>query len=265
MSEKFGNLTTTSIDPNKFGGNSGGGSDNINSSNPNNSPSFFEGNEISISIEEIDGMIAVNEAHYAESGRDVTQKYKVGDIYFNIDEQRSYQCIYTSFDGTKVDKIFIHRWIPLGGTEILYNSASLNPQSGIAVAEAIEYKADREIEQYALNVVGSFDVDDIGYSAFQSIELGTLGHTDSPDDDGYMLYFIKYGESNERRIDVLNPHADILRLQPNTKIKIEQVVDRVYLYTIKDVTDKADKSAIGDIETALDEIIALQNSILGGE
>ena len=133
------------------------------------------------------------------------------------------------------------------------------------ISEYWEEYLNEKIKQYNLNVVGSFDVDDIGYSAFQRIELGTRGDTDFPDDDGYMLYFIKYGESNERRIDVLNPHADILRLQPNTKIKIEQVVDRVYLYTIKDVTDKADKSAIGDIETALDEIIALQNSILGGE
>ena len=93
-------------------------------------PNLFKGTEISIDIGDIVGI----------GFDDIPERWatlKVGDLYYNTEEQKTYQCISVDFTNNRLRAEFK----AFGSGDItvdqIYNPTSENAQSGKAVAEAI--------------------------------------------------------------------------------------------------------------------------------
>lgn len=157
-----------------------------------------------------------------------------------------------------------------------YNPSSENAQSGKAVAEAITTKANLSFEKFDGEIlyISSYDepTEELnGYYEVTSIRQIGDG-IDSPFRWTYnfdhaagcgAFFACFYGGLN---------------VGDTVFIKAEYVgvgsydIDTAVIKVPKDVKDKADKTAvealsntIGDIETALDSIIAIQEEMIGGE
>lgn len=147
----------------------------------------------------------------------------------------------------------------------IYNPESENAQSGLAVAEAIKYKADAEKVEYSGSLPTDLLPDEFAPHKGDWIVLSVS----KVDETG--RFILTYGINSDNgyvgkgEILISNNIITPDKVSRGTRININGDGHWVIITVIKDVANKADKSLIGDIGTALDQIIALQESIMGGE
>lgn len=160
-------------------------------------------------------------------------------------------------------------WFSSGGTSTLdidqtYNPESTNAQSGVAVAEAVNTKMDKT----GSNVTGEeaiqlSHITEYEGSEYQArISVGDDGITLSAPSSFYSGVNI-VGSMVEISSSYFGTHIHGNETHEESKVRIEDLVeptkdgDAVNLGYLN--------TQLGGIETALDNIIAIQNELIGGE
>lgn len=102
-------------------------------------PAFYEGTKVATPKNITNGYVGVGEVT-SDTDLKVDEfffKIKVGDFYYNTDEEKTYVCIRKKINDTQTSAMSWWRDLSLP-PDIDFNPESNNAQSGIAVAQAIE-------------------------------------------------------------------------------------------------------------------------------
>ena len=177
---------------------------------------------------------------------------KVGDFYINTEKKFIFQCVDKASNS---DRSYWMRLNPF--VDRNYNYRSANAQSGFAVAKAIEGKADKS------------ELDGLATQTFVR-QTATELRTEAKQSQDVFNMALNFKEDNINKANSLFvDKEEYLEGKYPSALASKQYTDRAVQYIQGEVNmkleSKADKSQIGDIETALDNIIAIQNSLIGGD
>lgn len=151
MAKIYGSTVATPIKPDVF---------------VNNKPTIYEGTIINSFDASTTGGI-FNKGVYAFLGNTVSEFWlnlKVGDLYYNTDEKKTYLCLSVSVDDNKAKADATWKDLNVKPDEV-YNPESANAQSGVAVAQALKtvnvdlsnYYTKQEIDDNIGNIETALD------------------------------------------------------------------------------------------------------------